>query len=100
MRKLVGVLGIEPSLRGPKPRVRADILHPVSSIKLKIYKVFKILYKGLYELYELSVLREPDLNRRPPGYGPGELPTALSRDNQLKNQLRTTNHGFVILIRA
>ncbi len=25
-------------------------------------------------------LREPDLNRRPPGYGPGELPTALSRD--------------------
>ncbi len=24
----VGVLGIEPSLRGPKPRVRADILHP------------------------------------------------------------------------
>ena len=26
------------------------------------------------------LLRGPDLNRRPPGYGPGELPTALPRD--------------------
>jgi hypothetical protein len=31
------------------------------------------------------VLREPDSNRRPPGYGPGELPTALSRDNFVIN---------------
>lgn len=28
-------------------------------------------------------LRGPDLNRRPPGYGPGELPTALPRDGLL-----------------
>ena len=27
------------------------------------------------------MLRGPDSNRRPPGYGPGELPTALPRDS-------------------
>jgi hypothetical protein len=29
----------------------------------------------------LTWLRERDSNPRPPGYGPGELPTALSRDD-------------------
>jgi hypothetical protein len=31
-------------------------------------------------------LRGPDLNRRPPGYGPGELPTALPRGALIKNE--------------
>lgn len=30
------------------------------------------------------MLRESDSNRRPPGYGPGELPTALSRYNYIQ----------------
>ena len=28
-------------------------------------------------------LRGPDLNRRPPGYEPDELPAALPRDNEI-----------------
>ena len=35
----------------------------------------------LYQLSYLGIeLREMDLNQRPPGYEPDELPTALSRD--------------------
>ena len=57
------------------PRVRIELTTPASS--------------GLRSTTELprptsserseGVLRGPDSNRRPPGYGPGELPTALPR---------------------
>ena len=35
-------------------------------------------------------LREEDLNLRPPGYEPDELPTALSRDIKLKKVVPET----------
>ena len=41
------------------------------------------------------MLRGPDSNRRPPGYGPGELPTALPRYNYHsgnKQQITSTKY--------
>ncbi len=40
---------------------------------------------GQAELSRPILLRGPDSNRRPPGYGPSELPTALPRVNIIIN---------------
>ena len=43
-------------------------------------------------------LREKDLNQRPPGYEPDELPAALSRDMKLKTLLLSEEVGDLRVI--
>lgn len=49
-------------------------------------------YRGISIVLQY-LLRESDSNRRPLGYGPSELPTALSRYEILK--LRRSNAAFI-----
>ena len=50
------------------PRVRIELTTQGFSVLCSTTELPRLLLRG------------SDLNRRPPGYGPGELPTALPRD--------------------
>lgn len=55
------------------------------------YKWHKQKRRNVLSTLRLSLLRRQDSNMRPPGYEPGELPTAPLRD---------INHAFRLAIEA